>query len=554
MDNYMNKLIRYIISIVGFSMLLTGCVGDFDDMNMDPNNPTPGSVDPKFQLIFIQGRGIPYANQWQQIDQLMISTFCEYSANDGLSASDYNIDSRYVDNIWELTYSVITNANSLIRANESNPLHTNVVQMARIWKAYAMLRLTNCIGDAPYSEAAVGIDQPKYDTQRDIYYTIFDELRDAVSKLDESAPNNVGTFDLIYGGDAAKWKKFANSLRLRMAVRISDVDASKARTEAEAAITAGVFESDDDGALMTQGEDRFSQNPIYYHQGSSVLHMSTAYKRLVQGIGGVAWPTAADREANSNITEAIIAAKNAPAVVDPRAPIQFEPAGIIESPATPAMAGNWDGTDPGHVSSGVGAAMDNGQFVSDFAKIGPWYYGTIDRKYPLFKYSELCFLRAIAIERGLINGDAKTAYEAGVRSSMTELGVPATVITNYLASTEPNFYGTTANYDHTTGTCNTPMDKILTQKYIAQFQECSFETWADHRQFHKPTLMPFASVSSSVFNMNAADQANNTPNAYIKRIYYPSSEYTVNAKNVREAESRMGGNNSIQNNLWWDVD
>ena len=69
--------------------------------------------------------------------------------------------------------------------------------------------------------------------------------------------------------------------------------------------------------------------------------MSTAYKRLVEGIGGQAWPTAADREANKNITEVILTAKNAPAVVDPRAPIHFEPAGIIESPATPSMNGNW---------------------------------------------------------------------------------------------------------------------------------------------------------------------------------------------------------------------
>lgn len=550
----MNKLFKSILSIVGMSMVLMGCTGDFDDMNTDPNNPTPGSVDPKFQLIFIQARGIPYANQWQQIDQLMISTLCEYSANDGLSASDYNIDSRYVDDIWNLSYTVLTNANSLIRANESNPIHNNAVQMARIWKAYVMLRLTNCIGDIPYSEAANNIDQPKYDTQKDIYYTIFGELADAANKLDAATANNIGTFDLIYGGDAAKWKKFANSIRLRMAVRISNVDAGKAKTEAEAAIAAGVFESDADAAFMTQGEDKFSQNPIYYHKGSSVLHMSTAYKRLVQGIGGIAWPTAADRDKNKNITENILAAKNAPAVVDPRAPIHFEPAGVIEKPATVGMLGNWDATDPGHVASGVGAAMDNGQFVSDFSKIGPWYYETIDRKYPLFKYSELCFLKAIAIERGLISGNAKVAYEAGVTSNMSEFGIPAETITSYLASTTPNYYGTTAKYDNITGTNNTVMDKILTQKYIAQFQECSFETWADHRQFHKPTLMPFASVSSSVFNMNPADQANNTPNAYAKRIYYPSSEYTVNETNVKEAEKRMGGNNSIQNNVWWDAE
>lgn len=281
----MNKLFKTIISIVGISMAFAGCTGDFDNMNTDPNNPTPGSVDPKFQLIFIQGRGIPYANQWQQIDQLMISTLCEYSANDGLSASDYNIDSRYIDDLWNLSYTVLTNANSLISANEDKPIYNNVVQMARIWKAYVMLRLTNCIGDVPYSEAANDIDQPKYDTQKDIYYTIFDELKDAVSKLDESAANNVGSYDLIYGGDAAKWKKFANSIRLRMAVRISDVDAAKAKTEAEAAITAGVFAGEDDAAYMKQGEDKFSQNPIYYHKGSAVMHMSTAYKRLVTEIG-----------------------------------------------------------------------------------------------------------------------------------------------------------------------------------------------------------------------------------------------------------------------------
>lgn len=551
----MNKIIKSIISIVGMSMALTGCTGDFDNMNIDPNNPTPGAVDPKFQLIFIQARGIPYHTNWQQTDELMVSTFCEYAANDPLSASDYNIDSRYVSSLWDLSYTVLTNANSIIRANENNPLHTNVVQMTRIWKAYVMLRLTNCIGDIPYSEAANDIDQPKYDTQKDIYYTIFDELKDAVGKLDDAVDKNIGEYDLIYQGDAGKWKKFANSIRLRMAVRISDVDPAKAKTEAEAAIAGGVFAGDEDAAYMVQGNgNTFVQNPIYYHKGSGVMRMSTAYKRLVEGIGGIAWPTSEDREVNKNITEDIINAKNAPAIVDPRAPIHFEPAGLVDTPKDDAMKGNWDGTDPGHVSSGVGAAMDNGQDVSNFAKIGSWFYGDETRKYPLLKYSELCFLKAIAVERGLINGDAKSAYEAGVRSSMAEFAIPEAVITDYLSSTVPNYYGTTAKYDDVSGNCNTHMDKILTQKYIAQFQECSFETWADHRQFHKPTLMPFASVSSSMFTMNPADQTGNTPNAYIKRIYYPSSEYTVNAANVKEAEKRMGGTNSIQNNVWWDVD
>ena len=92
--------------------------------------------------------------------------------------------------------------------------------------------------------------------------------------------------------------------------------------------------------------------------------MSTAYKRLVQDIGGVAWPTTA----GGNITEAIVNAKNAPAVVDPRAPTHFEPAGMIDTPKDETLKGSWDGTDPGHVSSGVGTSMDNGQDVSNYAK------------------------------------------------------------------------------------------------------------------------------------------------------------------------------------------
>ncbi|MDO4511455.1 MAG: SusD/RagB family nutrient-binding outer membrane lipoprotein [Bacteroidales bacterium] len=548
----MNKFIKSFIFGMGVAaMALTSCTGDFDEMNTDPNNPTPGSVEPKFQLVLIQSRGIPYAQNWQSIEEEMISTFTEYCANDGLSASDYNIDSRYVDGLWSISYNVLTNANSLIKSNLDKPKFNNTVQIARIWKAFVMLRLTDCLGDIPYTEAAANIDQPKYDSQKDIYYTIFDELTDAVAKLDNSANNNIGAYDLVYGGDANLWKKFANSLRLRMAVRISDVDPAKAKAEAAAAVAAGVMTSSAESGMLTQGDATATQNPIYYHKNSGVIYMSTAYKRLVTDLGGQKWPTAADQALNPNITTAIVNAKGAPAKVDPRAPIHFEPAGQVTTTQDPAMVGVWDGTDPGHVASGVGAAMDNGQFVNNYAKIGPWYYGDMYRKVPLIKFSEVCFLKAIAIELGLISGDAKGAYEAGVTASMEELGVPAGIIAEYLADVTPNYYGTTANYDHRAGNCNTALDKILTQKYLDQFQEGCFETWADHRQFHKPTLMPFANVYSG-FQRSAADVANNTPEAYIKRLYYPSSEFTVNADNVKAAAAKYN-DNSTQANVWWDV-
>lgn len=523
-------------------------------MNTNPNEPTPGSADPKFQLIYIQARGFCYANTWQTYDQELISTLCEYNANDPLSCSDYNLEPRYIDAFWSNTYTNIANINSLIRSNKDNPQYNNIVQIARIWKAIVVLRLSNCFGDIPYSEAANDILMPKYDAQKDIYYSLFDELKDAASKIDVSAPNTIGSYDLVYGGNGAKWVKLANSLRLRMAVRISNVDPAKAKSEAAAAVAGGVFTSQEDGAYITQdATSGTTTNPIYYHRDGAVMFMSSAYKKLVTGIGGQNWPTAADRAVNPNITEAILNAKNAPAKVDPRAPIQFEPAGEVVTPQDPAMKGNWDGTEPGHINSGIGASMDNGQFTSNFAKIGPWYYSSAERPYQLFKFAELCFLKAIAIEKGLVSGNAKDEYEAGVRANMQEFDIPEATIAAYLNSEEPNDYGTTAKYNHTAGNCNTALDKILTQKYIAQFQEGSFETWADHRQFHKPTLIPFANPNQSAFTMNASDKANNTPNAYAKRLFYPSSEYTLNESNVKEAESRMGGN-TIQKNVWWDVD
>ncbi|MDR1984508.1 MAG: SusD/RagB family nutrient-binding outer membrane lipoprotein [Prevotellaceae bacterium] len=282
--------------------------------------------------------------------------------------------------------------------------------------------------------------------------------------------------------------------------------------------------------------------------------MSTAYYLIVENLGGQDWPTAADQTENPNITDYILNAAFHPVKVDPRAPIHFEPSGTTQAVTTSALNKNWAGTDPGNVSSAVGAAMETGQFVNDYAKIGEWFYKNPERGVPVLEYSEVCFLQAIAIETNVLtSGNAKDFYEAGITANMQKFNIPAAKITAYLNSEDANYYGTTAKYDHTAGTSNTALDKIITQKWISHFVEGSFEAWADHRLYHKPTLMPFAHVNSSVFTMNPSDQTNNTPNAYIKRGYYPATEQTLNAVNYNAAVARMGSN-SIQNNIWWDVD
>ncbi|MDR2065508.1 MAG: SusD/RagB family nutrient-binding outer membrane lipoprotein [Prevotellaceae bacterium] len=552
----MKKILNSILTVIGL-VTLAGCTDNFVSLNINPNGPTPDIADPKFQFLYSVSRSNLYANQWQNGDQMTVCHFCEYAANDGLSASDYSMDARYIQGIWDLTYVALANFNAIIRSYENDPLHVNVVNMSKIWKCWLMLRLTDYLGDIPYSEAgnADGTN-PKYDLQKDIYYNMFEELADAQSKLDPNA-DKLGSYDLIYGGDVAKWKKFANSLRLRMALRIAKVDNSKAKTEAANAIAAGVMTSRDDDALIAMGSSSVetnSQNPIYYHRNSSVIHMSTAYYRIVENLGGQDWPDISDQNANPCITDHILNAERHPAKVDPRSPIHFEPSGTKETVTTDTLNRNWAGTDPGNVSSAVGGAMITGQFVNDYAQIGEWFYKNPERGVPVLEYSEVCFLQAIAIETGILtSGNAQNLYEEGITANMQKFGIPTSKITAYLNSEDANYYGTTVKYSHTVGTANTLLDKIITQKWIAHFVEGSFEAWADHRLYHKPTLMPFANVNSSVFIMNPDDKINNAPNAYIKRGYYPATEQTLNAQNYKTAIDRMGSN-SIQNNVWWDVD
>ncbi|MDR1348226.1 MAG: SusD/RagB family nutrient-binding outer membrane lipoprotein [Prevotellaceae bacterium] len=553
----MKNILKSILITVGL-ITLAGCTDNFVSLNVNPNGSRPDAADPKFQFLYSVSRSNLYANQWQVGDQATVCHFIEYAANDPLSASDYSMDARYIQGIWDLTYIALANFNAIIRSYEDDPLHVNVVNMSKIWKCWLMLRLTDYLGDIPYSEAGniEATNHPVYDLQKDIYYGMFEELANVQSKFDANA-DKLGSYDLIYGGDLDKWKKFANSLRLRMALRIAKVDNTKAKTEAAAAIAAGVMTSREDDALIGMGStsaETSSQNPVYYHRNSSVIHMSTAYYRIVENLGGIDWPNLSDQNENPNITNHILNAEIHPAKVDPRAFIHFEPSGIIENVTTDTLNHNWAGTNSGNVTSAVGAGMATGQHVNDYAKIGEWFYKYPDRGVPVLEYSEVCFLQAIAIETGILtSANAENFYEAGITANMQKFGIPAAKITAYLNSEDTNYYGTTVKYSHIAGTANTTMDKIITQKWISHFVEGSFEAWADHRLYHKPTLMPFEHVSSSVFTMNPDDKANNTPNAYIKRGYYPSTEQVQNAENYSAAVARMGSN-SIQNNVWWDVD
>ena len=557
----MKKVISTLFAVSAALLLMSGCTKNFEEMNVDPNNPSESTVDPKFELLYSLIYSLPYGGTFQGQEQVTVTTFAEFDANSTQTNSDLNIKEGNLASTWDIAYSALANLNNIIRVcTKEGSNNTNMAYMAMIWKVQTMLRMTDYLGDIPYSEAANEDGTlPKYDTQEEIYNLMFKELDEAVAGLDASKPNP-GSYDLVYNGDVTMWKKFAGSLRLRMAVRILAVSPSVAKTQIAKAISDGVFTSSDEEAAVRMGNDGnewYTWNPFYYqkNESHSQVHMSLAMYNLVTNLGGVAWPTAADQAKNSNIPDDMV---NSPAgahpdKVDPRAVIQWSTVGV-KGLQDENWRGWFRGSEPGHCTDAtLSGEMDNGDNATNYCAVGDFYRSSASKPWMILKYAEVCFLKAIAIEKGALSGDAKACYEEGIKADMAYYGVPSDVVAQYLSSTEKNINGTSVAYDDNSGTCNTALDKIISQKYIAHFPEGSYEAWSDHRLYHKPTFVPFANVNGS-FKRTQADVTNNTPNAYLKRGYYPSSEQTTNADNLAEAIKRLGGTDDTQKNVWWDVD
>ena len=195
----------------------------------------------------------------------------------------HTVDNNEMGRIWTSFYpKAIKNLTDAIHRSAEDENRKNINAILRIYRVYMMSVITDIYGDAPYNEARLGylkeIYNPKYDTQEDIYNDFFTELKDAASALD--AANDRITGDVIYNGDVAKWIKLANSLRLRYAMRISDVAPEKARKEFEDALTSegGVLTSGSDDALIKYMDISFS-----FGQDSYTDYRGNALSQLLFG-------------------------------------------------------------------------------------------------------------------------------------------------------------------------------------------------------------------------------------------------------------------------------
>ncbi len=417
-----------VVVAAAMCAVVTACAGDITSINTNPNGPT--DVPPPSILSgILQSTVNTWSGTWQiRYGGLWVQYYSEIQYRD----EDKYIVRPGTDGNWGLYSGALEDAQTMIDkgTEEGTP---NWDAVGRIMKSYMFDAMTDAMGDLPYSEALQGGTnlQPAYDAQQSIYTALFDDLKVASDEID---PAGLGfpTGDLMYGGDMGAWRKFANSLRLRLAIHLSNVDAATAQSEAQAAVAAGVFESNDDNATLLYLAASPNQNPIYTNAiGRDDYGMSKTFVDSLLSVN------------------------------DPRLPVFADL--------------NSEG-----VYRGLPNGLNNGEGPTDLSlisRIGAYWRRTPDAPLALETYSEVLFLEAEAAERGWIAGDPATLYASAIRASMEQYGIGGAAIDAYMA--QPR-----VQYSAATG-----LTQIAYQKWISMYMQ-GMEAWTEWRRTRVPHLVP----------------------------------------------------------------
>ncbi|MDN5285801.1 MAG: SusD/RagB family nutrient-binding outer rane lipoprotein [Mucilaginibacter sp.] len=417
-------------------------------------------------------------------------TFSQGAYSDDWTSEYYRQVSQWLNN----ANSAIQIGTDQITKGTSKPYTKNLIQVARIWRAYLMSEFSDSFGPMPV-DGFQG-KNPDFKDVKTVYYFILDELKDASSKLDLTVANSsdLNKEDPAYGYDYAKWRKYANSMRMRLAMRLSEIDAAKAKTEFEAAVATNDFITDATQTFSVQ-ETANSYNPLssVFRKESSWmgLPISATYNNLSVGLGGIKSADqlgqdfqSAIKPANwmgqrftdqfatkTNDPEAGYWFNGLPYTIDPRAYKIFSIPGDITNVNYPNIGStfiaaqrdlkNAAGTIVKTLNSkytwnakvdgnwGAKAGMNQAITTNGFKPLLNLVYRGGTNKRVFFGPWETYFLLAEAGVRGWTTPvDAQTAYETGIAKSFEYFGTTAS-LGAYLASTDYNRAGTSVNWNHT---------------------------------------------------------------------------------------------------------
>jgi hypothetical protein len=524
------------------ALVFCSCTKDFKSINTDPTGLYPNDVavdyqnlgEPLNQAQLNIMNYVPYIYQLQQ--NLNGDIFSGYMMSaDPFSSNPQNNTNYFMfpgwnAQTWDQAYGSVMGPIATVLQATQDPKYASFYAWAKILRVEAMHRVTDVYGPIIYTHYGVTNADgfSTYDDQQTVYTTFFNELDSSITTLTaQAAASTTGIapfskFDLVYAGSYKQWIKFANTLRLRLAIRISNVNATLAQKEGEKSLS-------DPGGLLTDATDNANVN--IGSNANPITIIATSYQDI-------------------NIGAPLMCFMNG--YHDPRISKYAKPAG------DPAVNGQYIGIR-------IGVPID------DQGRYGA-YSLPVDfpSQMQIMTAAEAWFLKAEAAIRNWNNaGTAQTDYETGIKTSFAQYSKdPSAYVADNTSTEQPyvdpksevagqNDIGTTSSnstylskitiaWDEN-ASFQTKLEKIITQKWIAMFPDGQ-EAWSEFRRTLYPKLFPVV-VNNSGGTI--------VTDKFVRRLPFPSDEYSTDAgganDGVNGAIKLLGGPDNGGIPLWWDT-
>jgi len=495
----MKKYIYILILVLAFG----SCDEGFEEMNVNPTKPT--QLAPSTKLTYIQlftGGSNYVAYLFWNVIHLMPNIQQINTTHYGPIFSYKEGHTHwFFEEQYKTTVKNVVDLEAQLEASDA-PTATVDLAIARIQKVLIFSRLTDAYGDIPYSEAGKGflegIRFPKYDKQSDIYADMLATLESSVATLSSGGANSYGSADILFAGDNLKWKKFANSLMLRLAMRMVKVDPAGAEAWATKAINGGVMESNDDIAFIQYEDSPNDRGPNVNPLTKTFTSRAPTQVKISK--------TFMDFMKDRN---------------DPRVSVLSS---TIDGDTSFDLQFGQD------INDATRAAPNSKPNINIFGGSGVIIY---DAPFFFQTYAEVKFMLAEAAHRwGLAGGDVETHYNEGVTAAMEYLSmyghgveITSSQISDYLTA-NPLVGGE-------------ELKMINEQYWVATFGN-GLESSSNWKRSGYPVLIPID------------DAATLTGGEIPRRFVYPGSEKLNNPDNVTAATAQQGGD-ELTTRMWWDA-
>lgn len=505
------KIKNTILLIV--ALISLDCTGDFEELNKDSLAPTEASIGNLFTGMIFEPINSHLNLQTNLTNQVM--QYMMWRNDNQLDRYEFSAGNGVFTDFWQKHYKALRDYNDLVTAVGDNTVNNSYLQAGKILRAYYIASISEVWIDAPFSQASLGNTnlQPVYDDQQSIYTSVLKDLEDANDALSSDDSFTLGG-DILFGGDVTKWKKFANSLRLRYLLRLSD-KVSSAKADFEEILSDSdkypIMESNSDGAVYNFGAAAPNVSDFSQISTSRIDGINTT-QRFVALTDG-----ADDTNNNSDddprlayfvrLPDCNNSVPSLQAKKDEGKTLTTAEEDLL-SKCKAEYLGNESGVSR-EIAQGIGG---NAELYS--SNISTRFQSNPDLlDYVMMSFTELQFVLSEATLKGWTTpSSAKDYYEAGITANFSQWNI--TMPTGFLSRSDVVWNNTLA--------------KLIDQKWLAMYWNNTLEMWATHKRTGLPAL-----VLGDVATSNGGGKV-------ATRAFYPTLEQSVNSANYNSASSKFG--------------